>query len=122
MLCPFACTAAHCLQNILLHPCAEPVVWAQAGVKLMVDAEHSYLQPAIDHAAVELSRKYNRVNCTVPTSRMAVGGVMHAAHAPQHHRLLLLAMTSILSALQVLNTYQCYRTDSYKRAVRPSQA
>ena len=50
-------------------------------MKLMVDAEHSYLQPAIDHAALELSRQMNRRNCTI------------------------------------FHTYQCYRTDSYKRAV-----
>ena len=29
----------------------------------MVDAEHSYFQPAIDHAVLEMQRKYNT---TVP--------------------------------------------------------
>lgn len=31
----------------------------------MVDAEHSYFQPAIDHAAMELQRTYNRHKPTV---------------------------------------------------------
>lgn len=37
----------------------------QANVRLMVDAEHSYFQPAIDHAAMELQRTYNRQKPTV---------------------------------------------------------
>lgn len=32
----------------------------QSDVRMMVDAEHSYFQPAINHAAVELQRRYNR--------------------------------------------------------------
>lgn len=32
----------------------------QSNVRMMVDAEHSYFQPAINHAAVELQRRYNR--------------------------------------------------------------
>jgi len=32
----------------------------QKGVKLMVDAEHTYFQGAIDHAVLNLMRKYNR--------------------------------------------------------------
>ena len=37
----------------------------QSGVKLMVDAEHTFFQPAIDHAARELCRKYNREEPTI---------------------------------------------------------
>ena len=38
---------------------------AQANVRLMVDAEHSYFQPAIDHAAMELQRAYNKHKPTI---------------------------------------------------------
>lgn len=31
----------------------------------MVDAEHSYFQPAIDHAAVELQRRFNKDEAVV---------------------------------------------------------
>ena len=32
----------------------------EQGVRLMVDAEHSYFQPAIDHAVLRLQRTHNR--------------------------------------------------------------
>ena len=31
----------------------------QLGVRLIIDAEHSYFQPLINHVAVELQRRYN---------------------------------------------------------------
>jgi proline dehydrogenase len=37
---------------------------AASGVRLMIDAEHSYFQPAIDHATTQLQERHNR---TVPT-------------------------------------------------------
>lgn len=33
---------------------------ADADVRLLIDAEHSYFQPAIDHTVTELQRQYNR--------------------------------------------------------------
>ncbi len=33
---------------------------AEKGVKLMIDAEHTYFQPAIDHTAKALMGMYNR--------------------------------------------------------------
>ncbi len=33
---------------------------AARNVRLMVDAEHTYFQPAIDHAVLELQRVYNK--------------------------------------------------------------
>ncbi|DAZ99022.1 TPA: hypothetical protein N0F65_010908 [Lagenidium giganteum] len=35
---------------------------AEHGVKLMVDAEQTYMQPGIDHLVLNLQRKYNRDN------------------------------------------------------------
>ena len=32
---------------------------ADLGVRIMIDAEHSYFQPAIDHIALQLQRRYN---------------------------------------------------------------
>lgn len=33
---------------------------SQSKVRMMIDAEHSYFQPAINHAAVELQRRFNK--------------------------------------------------------------
>ncbi|KAI9906042.1 hypothetical protein PsorP6_013881 [Peronosclerospora sorghi] len=38
---------------------------AERGVKLMVDAEQTYMQPAIDHLTLNLQRKYNREGADV---------------------------------------------------------
>lgn len=37
----------------------------QKKVRLMVDAEHTYFQPAIDHATVELQRRFNKEEAVV---------------------------------------------------------
>ena len=36
-----------------------PTCLRQSGVRVMIDAEHSYFQPAIDHAAMEVQRRFN---------------------------------------------------------------
>jgi len=41
------------------------------GVKLMVDAEQYYFQPAIDHVVMNLMRKYNQGKCVVFTTHQA---------------------------------------------------
>jgi proline dehydrogenase len=33
---------------------------SQKGVNLLLDAEQTYMQPAIDHLVLNLQRKYNR--------------------------------------------------------------
>ncbi|KAL3130948.1 hypothetical protein ABBQ38_000271 [Trebouxia sp. C0009 RCD-2024] len=40
-------------------------VAAKLKVRLMVDAEHTYFQPAIDHATVELQRRFNKEEAVV---------------------------------------------------------
>ncbi|KAK9799009.1 hypothetical protein WJX73_003308 [Symbiochloris irregularis] len=46
-----------------LFKCAE--VADKAGVRLMIDAEHSYFQAAINHAARQLSKRYNKTSPTI---------------------------------------------------------
>jgi len=41
------------------------------GVRLMVDAEHTYLQPAIDHAVLRLQRAHNKVYPAIYGTRQA---------------------------------------------------
>ena len=41
------------------------VLLAQSNVRLMIDAEHSWFQPAIDHAATELQRRFNTHTPTI---------------------------------------------------------
>jgi proline dehydrogenase len=41
-------------------PLWPPFLLLQADVRLLIDAEHSYFQPAIDNTVTELQRQYNR--------------------------------------------------------------
>ena len=43
--------------SVVAHP--------QSKVRMMIDAEHSYFQPAINHAAVELQRRWNKEAPTI---------------------------------------------------------
>jgi len=70
-----------------LHTLAEAS--AQDGVKLMIDAEQTYLQPAIDHLAQDMMRIFNRDPKKI-RSRGLKGAVM-------------------------FNTYQCYRKGTEER-------
>ncbi|KAJ2342594.1 proline dehydrogenase, partial [Coemansia sp. RSA 2618] len=62
---------------------------AEKGVRLMIDAEHTYFQPMIDHVALVMQREFN--------SAQAPG-----AGAPPTQTL-------------VFNTYQMYRADALQR-------
>ncbi|KAJ2515288.1 proline dehydrogenase [Coemansia sp. RSA 1939] len=66
---------------------------AARGVRVMVDAEHSYFQPMIDHVALAMQREFN-----TPKPALAVDA--GAAPAP---------------ATLVFNTYQMYRADAFQR-------
>ncbi|KAJ2570234.1 proline dehydrogenase [Coemansia sp. RSA 1813] len=62
---------------------------ANQGVRAMIDAEHTYFQPMIDHVALVMQREFN-----TPASDGAAPG------AP---------------STLVFNTYQMYRADAYQR-------
>lgn len=51
--------------HIWQHDCDKAVIVLQLKVRLMVDAEHTYFQPAIDHATVELQRRFNKEEAVV---------------------------------------------------------
>ena len=38
---------------------SNPWCATQTDVRLLIDAEHSYFQPAIDYAALQLMRRFN---------------------------------------------------------------
>ncbi|KAI9500293.1 proline dehydrogenase [Coemansia spiralis] len=63
---------------------------ADKGVRTMIDAEHTYFQPMIDHVALVMQREFN--------SPQQAGG--------RHG-----------SSTLVYNTYQMYRADAYQRMV-----
>jgi proline dehydrogenase len=66
---------------------------AKKKVKLMVDAEQTYFQPAIDHLVLHLQRKYNSKPSTTQGGK------------------------SIPSEPVIFNTYQCYLRDSHARVL-----
>ncbi|KAJ1878007.1 proline dehydrogenase, partial [Kickxella alabastrina] len=67
------------------------------GVRVMVDAEHTYFQPMIDHVALVMQREFNG-----PSTGSAAGA---AAPAP----------ASGNGGTLVYNTIQMYRSDSFQR-------
>ncbi|KAI7827875.1 FAD-linked oxidoreductase-like protein [Kickxella alabastrina] len=69
------------------------------GVRVMVDAEHTYFQPMIDHVALVMQREFNG-----PSTGSAAGA---AATAP----------ASGNGGTLVYNTIQMYRSDSFQRLV-----
>lgn len=74
---------------------------AERRVRLMIDAEHSYFQGAIDHTAKQLMARYNGGR-----------GVFSAAAAASP---LSSSSSSAPAPPVVFNTYQCYLKDSRER-------
>jgi proline dehydrogenase len=88
---------------------------AERRVRLMVDAEHSYFQPAIDHTAKQLMARYNGGNGGGGGAIIDGGGGGGGAQPVSSS-----SSSSALSQLPppppiVFNTYQCYLKDSRQR-------
>lgn len=58
---------------------------AQSNVRLMIDAEHSWFQPAIDHAATELQRAFNTQTPTILNTYQCYLRVRAAGRAGYGH-------------------------------------
>ncbi len=61
---------------------------AQRGVRLMVDAEHSYFQPAIDEAVMQLQRSFNTRQPTIWSTYQCYRTVPSPLCSPCRHNTL----------------------------------
>lgn len=71
---------------------------AAKGVRLMIDAEHSYFQPAIDHTAARLMHRFNAINRKSSAGSSGAGAATAGVRRPV-----------------IFTTYQCYLRDSRRR-------
>jgi proline dehydrogenase len=78
-------------------------------VRVLVDAEHSYFQPAIDNAVLHMQRKYNKVRWAFGLEMCVFGRARHSLTSA------FLNPPPTQEFALVYNTYQCYLRDSVDR-------